>query len=110
MSIASRIAGDTFNFPEAPFVNCAVALISALPFVFSQVDDAEDRVWRYRPDEELDAWIEKDQLARLAGMIDDLTRGEIEAEVEAEIAAAIVFAERSSFPGDEELLKDIFHE
>jgi len=63
----------------------------------------EDRVIGYRSDEELDDWIARDQVAKFAAALPDDERSAIEAEVEAEVAAAIDFAEKSEFPADEEV-------
>lgn len=68
----------------------------------------EDRVWRYRPDAELDDWIARDEMTRLAAMIDQDARRSIEATVEAEIAAAIAFAEESPFPEEQELFDHVY--
>ena len=68
----------------------------------------EDRIWKYRPDEELDDWIKRDDLAAIGGSLEPANRSNIEAAVETEIAEAIAFAEASPFPGDEELLDHVF--
>lgn len=68
----------------------------------------EDRKWKYRPDEELDDWIRRDELKRLGEMLDPGEREKIEAAADAEIAAAFAFAERSPFPGPEELATNVF--
>ena len=74
----------------------------------SHVGPDEDREWNYRPDSELDSWIAKDEIKRLALEVDDKTRDAIEAEVDAEIAAAIEFAESSPFPGADEVFDHVF--
>jgi TPP-dependent pyruvate/acetoin dehydrogenase alpha subunit len=68
----------------------------------------EDRKWKYRPDEELDDWIRRDELKRLGEMIDAGERQKIEAAADAEIAAAFDYAEASAFPGPEELATNVF--
>ncbi|HLI21496.1 MAG TPA: thiamine pyrophosphate-dependent dehydrogenase E1 component subunit alpha [Stellaceae bacterium] len=68
----------------------------------------EDRKWKYRPDEELDDWIRRDELKRLGAMLDSAERKKIEAAADAEIAEAFAFAERSAFPGPEELATNVF--
>ena len=68
----------------------------------------EDRIWKYRSDEELDDWIKRDDLAAIGGSLEPANRSNIEAAVETEIAEAIAFAEASPFPGDEELLDHVF--
>jgi TPP-dependent pyruvate/acetoin dehydrogenase alpha subunit len=50
----------------------------------------------------------EDQLARIARLLADDTRGGIEAGVEREIAAAIAFAESSLFPEDEDVFEHVF--
>ena len=72
------------------------------------VGPEEDRKWKYRPDEELDAWIKRDEVARIAQMLDPAERQKIEAAAEAEIADAFDFAEKSAFPGPEELATNVF--
>ena len=68
----------------------------------------EDRKWKYRPDEELDAWIRRDELARLGQMLELSERRKIEAAADAEIAAAFAYADASAFPGPEELATNVF--
>ncbi|MEC8370051.1 MAG: thiamine pyrophosphate-dependent enzyme, partial [Pseudomonadota bacterium] len=68
----------------------------------------EDRIWKYRSDEELDDWIKRDDLAAIGESLEPADRSDIEAAVESEIAEAIAFAEASTFPGDEELLDHVF--
>jgi TPP-dependent pyruvate/acetoin dehydrogenase alpha subunit len=68
----------------------------------------EDRIWKYRSDEELDDWIKRDDLAAIGESLEPADRSDIEAAVESEIAEAIAFAEASPFPGDEELLDHVF--
>ena len=72
------------------------------------VGPEEDREWNYRPDSELNAWIAKDEIKRLASKVDADAREAIETEVDAEIAAAIQFAENSPFPGDDEVFDHVF--
>lgn len=68
----------------------------------------EDRNLGYRPDEELDSWIERDQIPLIAAKLDDITRSEIEKTVEEEIASSIEFAEQSPFPMDDEIHLNVF--
>jgi TPP-dependent pyruvate/acetoin dehydrogenase alpha subunit len=68
----------------------------------------EDRKWKYRADEELDEWIRRDELKRVGEMLDPAERQKIEAAADAEIAEAFAFAERSAFPGPEELATNVF--
>lgn len=73
------------------------------------VGPEEDRRWKYRSDAELDEWIKRDEVARIGGMLGSDARRAIEREVDAEIAEAFAFAEKSSFPGPAELGTNVFH-
>lgn len=73
------------------------------------VGPGEDRVYRYRPDAELDRWIERDQLKLLAAQVHDDDRAKIEKSIEAEIVQAIEFAEASPFPAAAELHTHVLH-
>ncbi len=64
----------------------------------------------YRDRAEAEPWIRNDQVARLATSIDPALRKSIEAAVEAEIADAFAFAERSPFPGPGALHTQVFRE
>jgi TPP-dependent pyruvate/acetoin dehydrogenase alpha subunit len=70
----------------------------------------EDRQYKYRSDEALDETIAADQVKRLGEMLDEKARSAITGEVESEIAAAIAFAESSSFPEDKEVHNHVFAE
>lgn len=61
----------------------------------------------YRTWEEAEPWIKNDQLIRLAALVDQERRWQIEKEVETEIQAAFAFAEESPFPGPGELFTDV---
>ncbi|MGD9536747.1 MAG: thiamine pyrophosphate-dependent dehydrogenase E1 component subunit alpha [Alphaproteobacteria bacterium] len=74
------------------------------------VGPGEDYDAGYRDRDELEPWLRADQVARLARMVDDLTRVRIDAEIERLIADAIDFAERSPFPAVEELHAHVFSE
>lgn len=69
----------------------------------------EDRIYKYRPDQELDGWIQRDQVKAIADKIVGAERAKIERDVEAEISAAIAFAEASAFPAADELYSDVLH-
>ena len=64
----------------------------------------------YRTKEDLLPWIENDQVTRLARLISNDQRMQIETAMEAEIEEAFVFAEESPFPDDTELFTDVFKE
>lgn len=68
----------------------------------------EDRKWKYRSDDELDDWIRRDEVARIGKMLDPAERRKIEAAADAEIADAFEFADKSAFPGPEELATNVF--
>jgi TPP-dependent pyruvate/acetoin dehydrogenase alpha subunit len=74
------------------------------------VGPGEDRVYGYRTDEELDDWIARDELRRMAGHLDSETRVSVERAVEAEIADAIAYAEESAYPQDEEVFQHVYHD
>jgi TPP-dependent pyruvate/acetoin dehydrogenase alpha subunit len=64
----------------------------------------------YRTEDEAAPWITNDQVTRLARYIDTPRRTAIEQEVEAEIAEAFAFADRSPAPPAAELYTDVFKE
>lgn len=72
------------------------------------VGPGEDRHHGYRSDAQLNADIASDQLPRIARLLPDETRRDIEVAVEREIRAAIAFAESSPFPKDEEIFDHVF--
>ncbi|MBS0546230.1 MAG: thiamine pyrophosphate-dependent dehydrogenase E1 component subunit alpha [Proteobacteria bacterium] len=72
------------------------------------VGPTEDRIHKYRPDAELDAKIENDNLKIVGSLLPDELRKLIEAEEEKRIADAIAFAEASTFPEDREIYDHVF--
>lgn len=74
------------------------------------VGPGEDYALGYRDRSELAPWQEKDQVRRLAGMLEEKERAAIEAGVDKEIEDAFRFAEESPFPDKSELLDDVFAE
>jgi TPP-dependent pyruvate/acetoin dehydrogenase alpha subunit len=115
---AARVEhGDTLAMYRE--VKCAVGairnghgpqFIEAMTYRWrDHVGPGEDRVYRYRPEAELDGWIERDQLKILAAKIGRDELAVIEKTVEAEIASAIEFAEASPFPADDELYAHVLH-
>lgn len=72
------------------------------------VGPGEDRVHRYRPDAELDAWIAADEMKTLGALLQPAARDAIDREVEAELAAAIAFAEQSPYPDNREIFDHVF--
>lgn len=72
------------------------------------VGPGEDWNLGYRGEDEAAEWRRSDQLALLGARLPDDERGRIEAEAEEAIGKAIAFAERSPFPGKEELLRHVY--
>jgi TPP-dependent pyruvate/acetoin dehydrogenase alpha subunit len=62
----------------------------------------------YRSREEMLPWLANDQVEKLGGQIAPTRRVSIDAEIEAEIAAAISFAEESPFPTADALDTHVF--
>jgi TPP-dependent pyruvate/acetoin dehydrogenase alpha subunit len=72
------------------------------------VGPGEDWDMGYRSKDEMQPWLDNDQIAVLGKTLGDTRRGEIDAEVTAEITTAFSFAEESPFPPAEELLQHVF--
>lgn len=72
------------------------------------VGPGEDFHLGYRGADEVQPWVEDDQVVRLAKRISPERRAAIEAEVETEIKDAFAFAETSPFPDRTELYTDVF--
>jgi TPP-dependent pyruvate/acetoin dehydrogenase alpha subunit len=72
------------------------------------VGPTEDRVHKYRPDAELDAKIEGDNLKIVGDLLPPQQRAAIEAAEEKRVADAIAFAEASTFPEDQEIYDHVF--
>jgi TPP-dependent pyruvate/acetoin dehydrogenase alpha subunit len=72
------------------------------------VGPGEDRVHNYRPDEELNAKIEGDNLKIVGDLLPADQRKSIEATEEQRVADAIAFAEASTFPEDQEVYDHVF--
>lgn len=114
---AERIEDDVLRVHER--VKTAVEALRAGqpgPFFFEcmtyrwkeHVGPNEDFQLGYRTREEAEPWFKNDQVKRLAGLIDEDARQQIEREVELEIEAAFAFAEESPFPEPAELYTDVF--
>jgi len=84
------------------FIECAT--YRWLEHVGPRDDHSDD----YRDSAEYQSWKEKDQITRLAHMLDDATREKIEQEVKAEIQVAEAFAEQSPYPAAEELYTHVY--
>ena len=74
------------------------------------VGPGEDFHLGYRSRAEAQPWMERDARRRLGGLLDPAGRARVEAEIEAEIAEALRFAEASPFPPAEELHADLYRE
>jgi len=72
------------------------------------VGPGEDRMHKYRPDEELNAKIEGDNLKIVGDLLPLALRKSIEAAEEKRVADAIAFAEASTFPEDQEVYDHVF--
>lgn len=72
------------------------------------VGPGEDYDAGYRARQELEAWQQKDQVARIGAMLNADLRAKIDAEIEAEIADAVAFAEESPWPEPKELMADVY--
>jgi pyruvate dehydrogenase E1 component alpha subunit len=72
------------------------------------VGPGEDRIHNYRPDDELNAKIEGDNLKIVGDMLPADLRKSIEATEEKRVADAIAFAEASTFPEDQEVYDHVF--
>ncbi|HVE43522.1 MAG TPA: thiamine pyrophosphate-dependent dehydrogenase E1 component subunit alpha [Gammaproteobacteria bacterium] len=68
--------------------------------------DDHDDVYRDRA--EYERWKADDQIARLAGLLDEVTCKRLDAEITAEIEAAETFAEKSPYPTDSELYTHVY--
>lgn len=64
----------------------------------------------YRTEDEMEPWVESDQVGRLGCMLEEGRRARLEEEVDAEIAAAFAFAADSPVPPAEELFAHVFKE
>lgn len=72
------------------------------------VGPGEDYDAGYRDRSALEGWQARDEVERLGGMLDQVTRARIDAEIESSIAEAVAFAESSPFPKIEELGTNVF--
>jgi TPP-dependent pyruvate/acetoin dehydrogenase alpha subunit len=72
------------------------------------VGPGEDWDLGYRSPNEALPWIQNDQVRRLGEMLNAQERADLEAAVDAEIVAALAYAEQSPFPLASDLLDDVF--
>ena len=71
------------------------------------VGPGEDWHLGFRSNEDARPWIEADQVARIGQLLPATRRLAVEAEIQAEVADAVAFAESSPFPGPPELFTDV---
>lgn len=72
------------------------------------VGPRDDHSDNYRDLDEYRRWKENDPIKRLANMLDQETVDRLEAEITAEIKASEEFAEKSPYPADEEVFKNVY--
>jgi len=70
----------------------------------------EDYDAGYRGREELIPWQQRDQVEAVGSLLEGAERRRIDAEIEAEIAAAFAFAESSPVPEGPELYTNVYAE
>ncbi len=108
--------GDVFRIRAISEAAVAAMRAGAGPFFLEcdiyrwreHVGPAEDFNAGYRDRSDLEPWVASDQVTRLAQMVDPAQRLSIDAEIEAEIAAAVDYAEQMPFPEPEELYDGVF--
>jgi pyruvate dehydrogenase E1 component alpha subunit len=61
----------------------------------------------YRSEAELEPWLKRDDVERIGRMLPEATRARLDADVEAQVEAAVAFAEASPFPALEELYQNV---
>ena len=72
------------------------------------VGPGQDYTAGYRSDTELAPWMACDEVDRLGAALDAGVREKIDRDIETRVAAAVAFAEESPFPGEQELLEDVY--
>lgn len=72
------------------------------------VGPRDDHSDNYRDLNEYRRWKENDQIERLGSMLDATIRKQLDDEISAEIAASEAFAEKSPYPADEELYRNVY--
>jgi len=72
------------------------------------VGPRDDHADGYRDSDTFNFWKQTDQIKRLAAMLDQATREQIQREVSAIIQEAADYAEKSPYPGPEELLSHVY--
>ena len=106
VEIAARQAVAAIRAGEGPrFLECQTYRFRAHSMFDAQL---------YRDKAEVEAWKKKGPLLRFghwleeAGLLDVAGRAQMEAEIEAELAAAVAFAEAGTWESVADLLKDVY--
>ncbi len=99
--LATRLIGEIRAGGGPAFVECMTYRW------LEHVGPGEDFALGFRERAEADTWKEGDPVKAVGGKLDAAARAQIEKEVEAEIAAAIDFAESSPFPPADELHRHV---
>jgi len=99
----ARALADALRAGSGPyFLECATYRWK------EHVGPGEDWQLGYRARQEAEPWLKSDQVPRLAAMLPAAAADRVRREVEAEIADAFLFAEKSPLPPPEELHTDLF--
>ena len=106
VEVAARRATTAIRAGDGPrFLECHTYRFRAHSMFDAQL---------YRDKAEVEAWKRKDPLPRFghwledAGLLDPAGRAQMEAEIEAELAAAVAFAEAGTWEPVEDLKKDVY--
>lgn len=106
---ATKEAAEYVRSERKPF------LIEAVTYRMGPHTTADDPT-RYRPDEELKQWEQKDPLRRFRmylekkGLLDEEAERKLREEVQAQIQEAVREAEKAPLPGPEALIEDVYAE
>lgn len=115
---AERIDDDVLYLHKRVSAAVQAARAGQGPFFFEcltyrwkeHVGPNEDYQLGYRTRADAEPWLQNDQVKRLAALLPNDIREQIEVAVEAEIKEAFDFAEQSPFPEAPELYTDVFKE
>ncbi|MEQ8396082.1 thiamine pyrophosphate-dependent dehydrogenase E1 component subunit alpha [Thalassobaculum sp.] len=100
---AARDAIDRVRRGAGPaFLECACSRW------LDHVGPGSDVELGYRSLAELESWQRRDEVARVAGMLDESSRRQIERAVDDELADALIFAHESPFPDPTEVERHVF--
>ena len=101
-SLAEKLTKDIRGGGGPAFIECATYRWR------EHVGPNEDFDQGYRERAELEPWLANDQMAVLGAQLDEKLKTSIDAQVEAQIADAIKFAEASPWPEPEELYSHVY--